>query len=322
METISVIIPVYKAEKFLPKCLDSVLSQTYKDLEIILIDDGSPDNCPKICDEYACKDKRIKVIHQKNQGVSVARNAGLKVATGKYIGFVDGDDYIELDMYEYLYNLISKDEASLSMCNTCQDEGYYTSRPIKQSYIFTKIHNIFEIPDYVYIWNKLYKRDLIGDLKFDTHVSCGEDGFFIFELAKRDVMVALGCAQKYHYRWQQNTNSLTYNFKSSHINKVILEEDCLAYAKQHNWTAYYQLRSVTQLRHCTEWLQQIARADISDPDSVKFLTKYIKQHFKLFLSTRTLSLQQKMFVLCCFVNFNLAAKIIKAYYKVNSKYQS
>ena len=96
---VSIIVPVYKVEKYLRKCIDSIINQTLKDIEIILVDDGSPDNCGKICDEYAAKDTRIKVIHKENGGLSSARNAGMEVAEGEYIGFVDSDDWIESDMY-------------------------------------------------------------------------------------------------------------------------------------------------------------------------------------------------------------------------------
>ena len=99
---LSVIIPVYKVEKYLRQCVDSVINQTYKNLEIILVDDGSPDNCGKICDEYAQKDRRIKVIHQENQGVSAARNLGTKLAQGEYITYVDSDDWLDVCMKNYL----------------------------------------------------------------------------------------------------------------------------------------------------------------------------------------------------------------------------
>ena len=100
---VSIIVPVYKVEKYLRKCIDSIINQTLKDIEIILVDDGSPDNCGKICDEYAAKDTRIKVIHKENGGLSSARNAGMEVAEGEYIGFVDSDDWIESDMYMTLW---------------------------------------------------------------------------------------------------------------------------------------------------------------------------------------------------------------------------
>lgn len=105
-DLISIVIPVYKVELYLEKCIESIINQTYKNLEIIIVDDGSPDNCPKICDEYAQKDNRIKVIHKENGGLSDARNAGIDVAAGKYIAFVDSDDYVSNDYIEYMYNLI------------------------------------------------------------------------------------------------------------------------------------------------------------------------------------------------------------------------
>lgn len=100
MQKLSVIVPVYKVEPYIHKCVDSILGQTYTNLEVILVDDGSPDNCGKICDEYAAKDKRVKVIHKKNGGLSDARNAGIDISTGDIIGFIDSDDYIEARMYQ------------------------------------------------------------------------------------------------------------------------------------------------------------------------------------------------------------------------------
>ena len=105
---VSVIIPVYKVEAYLSRCVDTVINQTLKELEIILVDDGSPDNCPAICDEYALKDERIKVVHKTNGGLSSARNAGLRIATGEYIFFLDSDDWLELDGMELLYNTAIK----------------------------------------------------------------------------------------------------------------------------------------------------------------------------------------------------------------------
>ena len=112
---ISVIVPIYNVEEYLPTCIESILNQTYKDLEILLIDDGSTDNSGKICDEYAKQDKRCIVIHQQNKGVSATRNTGLNYATGKYISFVDGDDYIHPQMIEILYNEIRKGDFDFSM---------------------------------------------------------------------------------------------------------------------------------------------------------------------------------------------------------------
>lgn len=113
---ISVIVPIYKVEQYLNRCVQSIVDQTYKNLEIILVDDGSPDNSPAMCDAWAEKDDRVQVVHKKNGGVSSARNAGLDAANGAYIGFVDGDDYIEPDMYAQLLQAIQKDSSDMAVC--------------------------------------------------------------------------------------------------------------------------------------------------------------------------------------------------------------
>ena len=113
---ISVIVPVYKVEKYLNKCVESIVNQTYKNQEIILVDDGSPDNCPAMCDEWAKKDSRVKVIHKKNGGLSSARNAGLDIMTGSLVSFIDSDDYVGPEMHERLYNLMQEYDADMSIC--------------------------------------------------------------------------------------------------------------------------------------------------------------------------------------------------------------
>lgn len=114
---ISIIVPVYKVENYLQKCIDSILAQTFRDFELILVDDGSPDRCPELCDAAAEKDSRIRVIHQKNGGLSAARNAGLDAARGGWIAFVDSDDAIEPEMYEALHDSAVKENADVAVCN-------------------------------------------------------------------------------------------------------------------------------------------------------------------------------------------------------------
>ncbi len=116
MVLISVIIPVFKVEKYLEKCIKSIVNQTIENLEIILVDDGSPDQCPKICDYWASKDSRIKVVHKKNGGLSDARNAGLDIAKGEYISFIDSDDWVALDMYEIMLKAMKEENADICAC--------------------------------------------------------------------------------------------------------------------------------------------------------------------------------------------------------------
>ena len=116
-QLVSIIVPIYNVEKYIKECIDSIINQTYKNLEIILVDDGSPDCCPKICDEYSKKDKRIKVIHKENGGLSSARNAGLDVAKGEYVSFIDSDDVVDEKFIETLYNLCIENNCDISECN-------------------------------------------------------------------------------------------------------------------------------------------------------------------------------------------------------------
>ena len=135
MPKISVIVPVYNCKKYIKKCVDSIINQTFKDLEIILIDDGSTDESGKICDELKLKDSRIKVIHQENKGVSAARNEGVKASSGDYISFVDGDDYLSEDMYEFLYDNLKKSGADISVCGivNCFLKEDGSEKMVKQS---------------------------------------------------------------------------------------------------------------------------------------------------------------------------------------------
>ena len=171
-DLISVIVPVYKVEKYLEKCIESVLKQTYTNLQIILVDDGSPDNCGKICDEYAKKDSRIEVIHKANGGLSDARNVGISKAKGRYIGFVDSDDYIKEDMYEILLNLIKKYDADVSICNLydvidgneCIRNKENGIREYSRLDILKKVLLDKNIQSYA--WNKLYEKELFDEIKY------------------------------------------------------------------------------------------------------------------------------------------------------------
>lgn len=175
MELVSIIVPVYNVEKYLPECLDSILASTYTNLEVIVVDDGSPDNCPQICDEYAQKDPRIRVIHQENQGLVGARNSGLAAATGKYIAFVDSDDAVSPVMYEQLIRAIEETDADMAACEYTNDismlvtsSDRITGEIQKFDDYDGKLSVLTCAPSIrsktwtsCYVWNKLYRRDLI-----------------------------------------------------------------------------------------------------------------------------------------------------------------
>ena len=183
---LSIIIPVYNVEEYLSRCIDSILTQSFDDFEAIIIDDGSTDKCGAIIDEYAINDCRIKVIHQKNMGVSAARNSGLKIARGKYIGFVDADDWIESDMYKILIKIIESENCEIASCGLMENydsdyEKIYDSR--LHSQVMSGVDymkHLFDMPPTIFgaVWSKLFLRTHIEHL-FDEKYTICEDNLFL-----------------------------------------------------------------------------------------------------------------------------------------------
>ena len=218
---VSIIIPVYKVEKFLTRCLDSVLGQTLKEIEIILVDDGSPDNCGNICDEYAAKDKRVIVIHKKNAGVSAARNSGLEVASGEFVGFVDSDDYVAATMFEDMYRQAVLADAEMAMCQFAITDGatdQLVHRSSSDDFNVLKFDNkkAFELiadfsrPVQVTVRNKLFKRELIQNLRFDTSKRMAEDLEFLMRAMFKSKTIVYVPYVLYAY-YAQREGAATYN---------------------------------------------------------------------------------------------------------------
>ena len=220
-ETISIIIPVYNVINYLDRCVESVLQQSYADLEVILVDDGSTDGSEKKCDRWAEKDARVKVIHKENGGVSEARNAGLDAATGEYLGFVDSDDYLAADMYEKLYLALKESIADVSICNflfvddrgTPLAEERNLGLPIQNEVIsgldvLQKMHTLNRGIFYVFSWNKLYRRQLFSDIRFPAG-KLSEDSVVALRLLENCERVA--CITDVGYFYVQRTGSYMHN---------------------------------------------------------------------------------------------------------------
>ena len=188
MPVISIIVPVYNVEKFLPCCIESILNQSFSDFELILVDDGSQDNCGKICDNYSNKDNRIRVIHKKNEGVSIARNTGLNVANGEYILFCDSDDLVSTEWCKLLYNSIVLSNIDMGICgySYCDINGKISDFKTlfnndqlcvsKNEFFNLYMSNLMNMP-----WNKIYKRNIIVDnnIFFDSDIYYNEDLLFV-----------------------------------------------------------------------------------------------------------------------------------------------
>lgn len=224
---ISIIVPIYKVEKYLNRCIDSIINQTYKNIEIILIDDGSPDNCGVICDEYARKDIRIKVIHKKNGGLSEARNYGIEASIGEYIIFVDSDDYISNNMCELLLKNALKNNADIVSCNF--KEIYFNniekinrqSQKQKNS-IVSNIEAIYRYfikndLDMNVVWNKIYKRHLFfgkNRLRFPVG-KLHEDDFIVYKFYYYANKIVIISDVLYYYF--KHENSITGNFSEKNL---------------------------------------------------------------------------------------------------------
>lgn len=210
-DLISIIIPVYNVEKYLDKCIDSVLNQTYTNLEIILVNDGSTDNSPAVCNAWADKDGRIKVIHKENGGLSDARNAGLSEAQGAFIAFVDSDDYIEADMYEKLISTIHQTESDIALCKfryVYETEQYSVfsadSFDITEYGASDAISALIDDRIRQVVWNKLYKTQLIKDTLFDVG-KFHEDEFWSYKAIGKAVKIAEIDYTGYNYMQRENS---------------------------------------------------------------------------------------------------------------------
>ena len=233
MDLISVIVPVYKVENYLDKCVRSIVDQTYHNLEIILVDDGSPDRCGEICDAWAAKDSRIRVIHKENGGLSDARNAGMAVATGNYMGFVDSDDYIAPDMYRLLLDQMNADGSDIAACGV---EMVYEDDTPRQMLTPAGCHvldneqameasireSLLKQP----VWYKLYKTDLIRDIPFAVG-KCHEDVFWSWQAIARAKKVSIFDTPCYFYL-QRSGSIMGQQFSEKRLDSI--EAKCIRQA--------------------------------------------------------------------------------------------
>lgn len=202
MPLISVIVPVYKVEKYIHKCIDSILNQTFRDFELFLVDDGSPDNCGKICDEYSTKDDRIIVIHKENGGLSDARNVAIDRANGEYLTFIDSDDYVAPDYLESLYNALIQSDSDIAISNitTFAENGQYDNE-------FYKITDKIEVLEGKDIFStiyrpnacaKLYKRFIFDDIRYPVE-RLYEDAFVYHDVLSKANRIVLTGVNSYYY---------------------------------------------------------------------------------------------------------------------------
>ena len=250
---ISIIVPVYNVQEYVTKCVESILTQKYFNLEIILIDDGSTDNSGFVIDSLAKKDHRIRCVHQENMGLSAARNKGLDLANGQLLGFVDGDDWIEIDMYEKLYKDLVTNDADISICSIAgvnEDDPNHHEKSLKESAVFVNqpaiLDDTLEIVRFCILsknvpaWNKLYKRHLFDGVRYPTN-KIYEDCFTTYRVMEKAKKVVVSPEIKYHHVFRKNSIS---HEKISVKNFAMLE----AFIEQHEYLSkkYPELEKETR----------------------------------------------------------------------------
>lgn len=286
-DLISVIIPVYKVEEYLDRCVKSIQKQTYENLEIILVDDGSPDNCGKMCDEYAKEDSRIKVIHKENGGLSDARNAGIEIATGNYIAFVDSDDFVSHDYIEYMYKMIIENDVKLAISgimniwkNTPITEGIHTTAQVLtpketfENFLFAKG---IEISAY----GKLYHKSLWEEIRFPKG-KVYEDTAIMYKIIEQAQKIVYGDKQCYYYIARVGSISKQQGFNKNEEDYIVHTNQMLKFIEEkypelqtaiHRFDVYAKFRILRMLIHTNPRDKQMEK------EYVKSIKKYRKEVF-------------------------------------------
>lgn len=274
---VSIIVPVYKVEPYLDKCISSIVNQTYTNLEIILVDDGSPDRCPQMCDAWAEKDARIRVIHKENGGLSDARNAGMAVATGEYIAFVDSDDWIAPDLYTHLYRRLTEDHSDISACGVQMvwEDGTPPRILTRMgNHVLSKEEAMQAIIEESWlkqpVWYKLYKTNLIKDILFPVG-KYHEDVFWSYQAVDKANKVSVSDYIGYYYL-QRNDSIMGEEYSLRRLDAVEAKVQRHAYIKE-NFPALENL-SAKDLWFTCIYQGQMAVRTLSKAEAEKILTYF------------------------------------------------
>lgn len=318
MPIISIIVPVYNVEKYLDKCVRSILAQTFKDFELILVDDGSNDRSGEMCDEYSKSDSRIKVIHKKNGGLSSARNAGIEISTGEFIGFVDSDDYIDDDMYELLYNNLIRENADMSICNKYD---CYNEKPLKINKDCYKVLNteeaIYSLCEGkmfgVSACDKLYKRELFEKIRYPEKRTA-EDAFVIVELLMKCKIIVATTKQKYYHYHRAGSISSERSVKN-----------CLdaMEADQKNYdlicSHYPSLRSIALQRICYSYFYALdgllLNGESNYADKENEIIRLLRHNAMAVIFKTNFSIKRKLLMVILLFSKSIYKKILIAKFK-------
>ncbi len=316
---ISVIVPIYNVEPYLKRCIDSIINQTYKTIEIILVDDGSTDNSSKICDEYKNKDKRIKVIHKKNGGLSSARNRGLDIAKGKYITFIDSDDYVDNDYIEYLYNLIKKYKTKMSICiaRVKYENGKIIDKENNKEMLLNQKETLekmlYQNDINVSSWAKMYDRNLFKKIRFPEG-KIFEDTYTTYKLVLKCNNISIGVVSKYNYMIRSNSIlTSTFNLNKLSLIDAYLEMGNMSvkkypelYKASVRANVYANLSTLRQMMYATNRLK----------DKEKNIKKYVIKNSKIVLLDKLAPIRDKIGI----ITLILGIPVYKLSWTIYSKF--
>ena len=270
MPEISVIVPVYKVEKYIHRCVNSILNQTYRDFELILVDDGSPDNCGAICDEYEAKDSRIRVIHKPNGGLSSARNAGIDIAQGKYIMFCDSDDYVAEDWCEVMLDAITTFPQSLvvsDLLKVPETEEIYCEEQVVKEFAETSFYTLVKRGLSGYVCNKIFRNETVQNwnMRFDENRKFAEDVPFVIDYCKTCKSFVLVDASLYYYVQREGSILHTVRFDilehqlfTFYIRTPFLsEEDIPEYCDSHLFSFIHYFEAVLNKQNKMHFLDKL-----------------------------------------------------------------
>lgn len=321
-ELITVVIPVYNVENYLDECIKSIIQQTYSNLEIILVDDGSLDNSGDICDKYASLDNRIKVIHKDNGGLSSARNAGINIAKGKYITFVDSDDYLELDTIEILYHQIIANNAEISVVafESFFENGKKFSNNHKSKmfvYSRTEAMDNFLFDDYLTpcVWGKLYKIWLWNDVRCPEG-RLFEDQFTTYKLIDKCNKVVYITEPKYHYRKRSGSiGHSAFTYKTYDLYEAIQEEYKFISDK---YAGKCPNIEVARLTWEIVFANMMIRSDELEEDVIRKIAKYARQNMKKVRACRYIKRKRKIQIALFAYFFPTYRRMYKVYVAINT----
>ncbi|MBC2580565.1 glycosyltransferase [Clostridium sp. DJ247] len=310
MSKISIIVPIYNVEKYLEKCLKSILGQTFKDFELILVNDGSPDNCGCICDIYSKLDSRIRVIHKENGGLSSARNAGIDLATGEYIGFVDSDDWIDVNMYESLYSIAKETDADIVQCRFKEsyDEEINNiknnTNKFKWVDKFDALNNLIAYGEthvqMVVAWNKLYKKNLFNGIRFPNG-KIHEDEFTTYKLLYKSNKIALTEDELYYYR--QTPNSImNAKFNKKRLDYLEALKETLSFFKEVNNQHLYDMTTIRYVDSLKKYYFKCKELLEDNEQALRKIKNNYNKIFKEYICNSSFGVKNRLGEILFFIN--------------------